>query len=106
MTNSKNVQQLLDNINQEMIDLDIWQSTLPSKEALASEAPFCCDTLSFSQWLEFVLLPKMTMLIDSNMALPNEFEILPMALESWKNEQQDMSTLISLIEQLDAAFKL
>lgn len=104
MTDSKNVQQLLDDINQEMIRLDIWQSTQPSKEALASEEPFCCDTLSFSQWLEFVLLPKMTMLIDSNMALPNEFEILPMALESWKNEQQDMSILITLIEKLDAQF--
>jgi len=104
MTDSKNVQQLLDDINQEMIRLDIWQSTHPSKEALASEEPFCCDTLSFSQWLEFVLLPKMTMLIDSNMALPNEFEILPMALESWKNEQQDMSILITLIEKLDAQF--
>jgi len=106
MTHSKNVQQLLDQINEEMIRLDIWQSTLPSKEALASEEPFCCDTLTFSQWLEFVLLPKMTMLIDSNMPLPKAFEILPMALESWKNEKQDMSTLIKLIEQLDAAFTL
>jgi len=106
MTHSKNVQQLLDKINQEMIRLDIWQSTLPSKEALASEEPFCCDTLTFSQWLEFVLLPKMTMLIDSNMALPKAFEILPMALESWKNEKQNMSTLLNLIEQLDAEFKL
>ncbi len=105
MTTANNVQLILDNINQEMISLDIWQSTLPNKEALKSEAPFCCDTLSFSQWLEFVLLPKMTMLIDSNMPLPNEFEILPMAIESWKNEEKDMTVLISLIEQLDAAFK-
>lgn len=105
MSKATKVQIILDNINQEMIKLDIWQSTIPDKEALKSEAPFCCDTLSFSQWLEFVLLPKMTMLIDSNMALPNEFEILPMAIESWKNEEKDMSELISLIEQLDAIFK-
>jgi len=105
MSKATNVQLILDNINQEMINLDIWQSTIPDKEALKSDAPFCCDTLSFSQWLEFVLLPKMTMLIDSNMPLPSEFEILPMAVESWKNEEKNMSMLLTLIEQLDAAFK-
>lgn len=105
MSAANNVQSILDNINQEMIRLDIWQSTLPNKEALKSEEPFCCDTLSFSQWLEFVLLPKMTMLIGSDLPLPSKVEILPMAVESWKHEEKDMSKLIGLIEQFDAAFK-
>jgi len=104
MSQSQSVQKVLDDINQEMVRLDLWQSTQPSKEALNSEQPFCCDTLSFNQWLEFILLPKMTMLIDSNLPLPQDFEILPMAQESWKNESTDFSTLLILIEQLDAQF--
>lgn len=104
MSQAQSVQQLLDGINEEMIRLDLWQSTLPSKEALDSEEPFCCDTLTFCQWLEFVLLPKMTMLIDSNLPLPTHFEILPMAQESWKNESIDSAQLLVLIEQLDAQF--
>jgi len=104
MTQSQSVQNILDDINQEMVRLDLWQSTLPSKEALNSEQPFCCDTLTFCQWLEFILLPKMTMLIDSKLPLPDDFEILPMAQESWKNESSDFSQLLILIEQLDAQF--
>lgn len=104
MSQSQSVLQLLESINEEMVRLDLWQSTLPNKEALASEEPFCCDTLSFCQWLEFVLLPKMTMLIDSDLPLPSDFEILPMAQESWKNESVKMSSLLTLIEQLDAQF--
>lgn len=104
MSQSQSVLQLLESINQEMVRLDIWQSTLPDKDALDSTQPFCCDTLSFAQWLEFVLLPKMTMLIDSQLPLPTEFEILPMAQQSWKNEPKDMSQLLALITQLDAQF--
>lgn len=104
MTQASQVNALLEQINQEMIKQDLWQSTLPSKEALASEQPFCCDTLSFAQWLEFILLPKMQMLVDSNMALPQEFLILPMAQESFAKIEQDTTKLLDLIGQLDAVF--
>lgn len=104
MSQTQAVKALLEEINQEMVRLDLWQSTLPSKEALASTEPFCCDTLTFCQWLEFVLLPKMTMLIDSELPLPTAFEILPMAQESWKKLDTDMSALLALIAKLDAQF--
>lgn len=104
ITMSKNAKiiDILELINQEMILLDLWQSTLPSKEALASEEPFCCDTLTFTQWLEFILLPKMSMLLDSDLPLPSEFEILPMAEQSL--DQTKHQQLIALISQLDAQF--
>lgn len=104
MTQAAQVDVLLAKINQEMIKQDLWQSTVPSKEALASEQPFCCDTLSFAQWLEFVLLPKMQMLVDSNLPLPKEFLILPMAQQSFVNVEQDTTHLVELIAQLDAVF--
>jgi len=104
MNKAAQVDSLLGQINQEMIKQDLWQSTLPSKEALASEEPFCCDTLSFAQWLEFVLLPKMQMLVDSNMELPQEFLILPMAQQSFAKIAQDTIELEQLIGQLDAVF--
>jgi len=104
MTKATQVKELLEQINHEMIKQDLWQSTLPSQEALASEQPFCCDTLSFAQWLEFILLPKMQMLVDSNMELPQDFLILPMAQQSFVDVKQDTSTLIALIAQLDQVF--
>jgi len=104
MTKATEVDTLLALINQEMIEQDLWQCTQPSKEALASELPFCCDTLSFAQWLEFILLPKMQMLIDSNMELPSEFGILAMAEQSFATIEQDTTKLLSLIAQLDEVF--
>ena len=98
------VKALLEQINEEMVRLDLWQSTSPSEEALASTEPFCCDTLTFCQWLEFVLLPKMTMLIDSGLPLPQEFEIYPMAEESWQGAVKDVSHLLTLIKELDSQF--
>ncbi|NRA71700.1 MAG: YqcC family protein [Gammaproteobacteria bacterium] len=102
MSKNAKIIDILELINQEMILLDLWQSTLPSKEALASEEPFCCDTLTFTQWLEFILLPKMSMLLDSDLPLPSEFEILPMAEQSL--DQTKHQQLIALISQLDAQF--
>ena len=58
MSQAAQVEQVLEQINKEMIRLDLWQSTMPSKEALRSAEPFCCDTLTVAQWLEFILLPK------------------------------------------------
>ncbi|NRA61169.1 MAG: YqcC family protein [Psychrobium sp.] len=104
MSLASEVHELLDRINQEMINIDLWQSTLPSQEALASAEPFCCDTLSFSQWLEFILLPKMQMLIDSNMDLPSDFLILPMAQESFAKIDENTAKLLQLISQLDDVF--
>jgi len=104
MTKASQVNALLEQINQEMIKQDLWQSTQPSKESLASEQPFCCDTLSFAQWLEFILLPKMQMLVDSNMELPPEFLILPMAQESFAKVGADTTELLALIAKLDAVF--
>jgi len=104
MTQAAQVEQVLEQINQEMVRLDLWQSTTPSKEALHSEEPFCCDTLTFSQWLEFILLPKMGMLIASDLPLPDKLLILPMAQESFKQVSFESDVLLSLIAKLDALF--
>lgn len=102
MPQSQQVSAILEQINQEMIQLDLWQSTMPSEEALASVEPFCCDTLSFPQWLEFIFIPKMNMLIDSKLPLPQQLVILPMAEQSLTNG--NCASLISLIAQLDTLF--
>jgi uncharacterized protein YqcC (DUF446 family) len=104
MSISLQVEQTLEQINQEMIRLDLWQSTMPSEEALQSNEPFCCDTLTFTQWLEFILLPKMGMLIASDLPLPDKLLILPMAQESFKQVDFDSERLLALIAKLDSLF--
>ena len=101
MPNRQEVARLLQQLEQEMLRQGLWSSTPPSPAAMASRQPFCCDTLSFSQWLQYVLLPKMALLLESGQPLPGNFAIHPMAEEAFKLVPQDTRALTALILQLD-----
>lgn len=80
-----------------------WSSELMSAEALNSKQPFCLDTMSFSQWLQFMFIPNIKMLVDMKQALPKLVKgqgLEPMANEVYKNTEADQSILI-IIRQID-----
>lgn len=93
---------LLALMESELKALDLWQVTPPSVEALASVRPFCCDTLAFEQWLQFVLIPRMGALITGNHPLPTNIAVAPMAQEAFKPLGSRAGDLISSIAQFDA----
>ncbi|MBY5990648.1 YqcC family protein [Ferrimonas balearica] len=94
------VRTALEAIEQEMKRHRLWQAATPSAEALASVQPFCCDTLAFEQWLQFVLLPRMHALLDAGAALPTQVSVCPMAEEAFRGQRQLMP-LIERIADLD-----
>lgn len=49
----------------------LWGAHKPSDQALASQQPFCMDTLAIEQWLQFVFIPKMAALIAQGARLPH-----------------------------------
>ena len=73
----------------------------PTKEALASSAPFACDMMPFEQWLQFIFLPKMHTILDSNLPLPNAISVAPMAMHVWEHEAE-YQALIGLIQAIDS----
>ncbi|MEZ9823286.1 YqcC family protein [Shewanella sp. 10N.286.45.A1] len=73
----------------------------PTKEALASSAPFACDLMPFEQWLQFIFLPKMHTILDSNQPLPNAISIAPMAQHVWQGETK-YQILVGLIQAIDS----
>lgn len=48
----------------ELRRIDAWESEPPSPEALQSAQPFAVDTLEFTQWLQFVFVSRMKVLIE------------------------------------------
>ena len=54
----------------EMKRLELWQAALPHPTVLASIEPFCVDTLTLPQWLQFVFVPRLTSLIEGGEPLP------------------------------------
>lgn len=81
-----------------------WQSPAekPSAQALSSIEPFCVDTLTFSQWLQWVYIPKMHAYMNQTGQLPQASGLLPIAEEAWKNTPENTSTLFEIIHLLDA----
>ncbi len=93
--------QLLQLIEQELKRTGLWSQQAPTAQALASTAPFCCDTMPFQHWLQFVLLTRMHALLDAGLPLPGQICICPMAEEAFKEQGTQMLALINRIADLD-----
>ncbi|WP_417618155.1 YqcC family protein [Oceanisphaera sp.] len=100
---SAEVQTRLYAIERELRALSWWQREPPSAAALASTEPFCLDTLTFPQWLQFVLLQRLQAMLDAGMPLPVKVSIYPMATESFKSLAEDTRALEEAIAGLDEA---
>ena len=93
---------LLQSLVLELKHLGEWQASPPSPKQLASELPFCVDTLTFYQWLQWVFVAKMQWLIDHKQPLPSVCAITPAAVEVIK-PSDNTGHLLALIAALDAA---
>lgn len=81
--------------------LDLWQPEAPPAAALASTAPFCIDTLELHQWLQFVFLPRMHVMVAEGLELPQACAIAPLATEVYKTQLVYMAPLLRELERVD-----
>lgn len=88
-------------IEMELRALGLWDSEAPAAAALASTEPFCVDTLRFSQWLQFILLPRLQALLEAGAQLPANSEIAPMAELALQGMEGDPTGLVAELQALD-----
>lgn len=106
MTSHAQVEDLLSSLQQEMQAQGQWLYELMSEKAMMSQQPFCVDTMTFSQWLQFIFIPRMQGLVDGKLELPRLTRgqgIEPMASEyfkQFKNCQQIMHVIAEFDELL------
>lgn len=101
MSQLTDVASLLIDLEVELRRLQWWQSQRPSAQALASTMPFCVDTLSFDQWLQFVFLPTLQQMIELGMALPANCQVAPMAEEFVRGGSVSADKLLAVLKALD-----
>ena len=94
-------QLLLQQIEITMQQQGLWRAQSPSVLALASTSPFCIDTMSFCEWLQFVFIVKMGALVKQQLPLPQNMAIHPMAEEAFKPLAADTRQLSELILAFD-----
>ena len=97
----KEVEILLIKLEQSLREAMLWSSSVPSVEALKSKLPFALDTLFFEQWLQFVFIPKMTVIVNAKSALPENVKLLPMA-EQCFGATDNKPKLMEVIKQIDS----
>ena len=85
----------------ELRRIDAWESEPPSPEALQSAQPFAVDTLEFTQWLQFVFVSRMKVLIEGGQPLPQVSGMAPMAEEHFRGREESGASLISKLEEMD-----
>ncbi|WP_296182178.1 YqcC family protein [Pseudomonas sp. UBA1879] len=88
-------------IERELRVLGWWSQLPPSDEALSSREPFCVDTLDFDQWLQWIFLPRMKVILEQDLALPNASGILEMAQMVYASRAQETKHLQTLLAQFD-----
>jgi uncharacterized protein YqcC (DUF446 family) len=95
------VAELLMDIEKELRELQLWEFESPSTEALASTQPFAIDTLNFPQWLQFIFIPRLYVMVELRAPLPSVSGVKPMAEEYFQALHLNSAALILHLERMD-----
>ena len=91
----------LERIEHELRQQGWWGAAPPSAEALASDAPFCVDSLALEQWLQWVFLPRMQALLDVGGPLPAASGIQAMAEMAFAERLGQAGGLLAALGEFD-----
>lgn len=103
MTKENQITDLLNAIEFELRALQLWQEAPSNDEALNSQEPFAVDTLAPHQWLQWIFIARMRVLLETKQSLPTDFSMAAYFEQSWIGDETK-SRLIALIQQMDEVF--
>lgn len=83
----------------------VWEVVSPPPQAFESPLPFCVDTMTFSQWIQWIFIARFRALLDGGHPLPQNCNIAAMAEEAFKGMDPDLQELINLLRQFDQLFE-
>ncbi|TWC40320.1 uncharacterized protein YqcC (DUF446 family) [Pseudomonas sp. SJZ079] len=78
-----------------------WSDQSPSEASMASQQPFCVDSMAFEQWLQWIFLPRMKHLLETEAELPTVSGIQPMAEQVYGQRMGQARELIRLLGAFD-----
>jgi len=95
---------VVDGLEAELRRMRLWEHERPREELLASPKPFCVDTLALSQWIQWLLIPRMRRILAGDGELPTSSAIHPYAEDCFEH-LDDPSALLLLIERFDGLIR-
>ena len=100
-TSEHQIADLILELERELRMLGLWGACAPSHDALRSTQPFSVDTLDFTQWLQWVFIPRMADMLERGEPLPRDCAIAPLAEAVLEDMKVDTTRLLKLIRRVD-----
>jgi uncharacterized protein YqcC (DUF446 family) len=96
------VQAKVDQIEAEMKRIGFWQTTPLEPEKYEFKAAFAMDTMAYSQWLQFIFVPRVHEVIASRGPFPRQSSVGAQAIREFDgvNEASDLVTMLCEFDRL------
>lgn len=79
----------------------MWSEQPPTPAAMASQSPFCVDSMRLEAWLQWIFVPRMSALIEGGAALPERCGISPIAEVEYASHGGRLDGLLAILRELD-----
>jgi uncharacterized protein YqcC (DUF446 family) len=96
------LRQILLALEQALQDQGRWETCSPDAAALGSTQPFAVDTLTFDQWLQWIMLPRMHALLAHQQPLPLHCAMQPMAEHIYGESDPMAAQITQLLGEIDS----
>ena len=93
---------LLEQIEEELKRLALWEERPPPAQAFQSPNPFCFDTMAVPQWLQWVFIPRMRETLALGVPLAAPCQVAPALELYFADIGAESGELVALLEQFDA----
>ena len=100
---SLEVKKSIDEIEAEMKRIGYWSADPLPEEAYDFREAFAMDTMAFSQWLQFILIPRVHQIIAEGGEFPANSMVGAQAMREFDGDA-DAAHLVSLLGEFDRLF--
>ena len=104
MTDYNKVENVIKAIEMEMKHIDLWQNKPLSPEKYKFQSAFAGDTMSFEQWIQFILIPNVRRIIKERGRFPQNSQVASYAGRNLEGYPYDVAKLQILLNMFDNIF--
>jgi uncharacterized protein YqcC (DUF446 family) len=90
-------------IEDELKRLELWSESALSKDKLVNMGAFGSNTMAFTEWLQFVLIPRVQQIIETKEEFPTQSNVAAYAYREFDGVA-DREILIQLLADFDRLF--
>jgi len=90
-------------IESEMKRIGYWSAEPLPAQAYQFTAAFAMDTMAFSQWLQFIFIPRVRQILEEQGSFPSDSMVGAHAVREFDGDE-NATTLVELLSKFDDLF--